>query len=117
VFWLGVRLIFHRQERRSAPGVFAGLDVYVGIANHPRRRQIKPMRASCIQQHAGSRFPATAGWLNFVRAVIDCVNRGAGLHEMIRHSPVQLLQVSLRYEAFRDTALVGNNDDAKPGSV
>jgi hypothetical protein len=30
---------------------------------------------------------------------------------------VQLLQVSLRYEAFRDTALVGNNDDAKPGSV
>jgi hypothetical protein len=48
------------DEHRSAPCRPARLNVGVGIADHPGRREIKPQRGRRVQEHAGTRLATVA---------------------------------------------------------
>ena len=100
---------------RLASSAKTSLHIVIGIADHPRCRQVNPAQARRAEQHARRWFPAIAARLDFVWTVKRCINLGSGSRqpEPVDSARVHLLQAGLRHQPLRDAALVGNDDDGK----
>src|SRR6516164_6045912 len=114
---LGCTFIIAKNSSCPTTGVLPCLHINIGIADHPRRRQINVMGKCRRQQHAGSWFSTSTSRMLFMWAIINFIDSSASGLQLLTHSLVYRFQTARAYKSLRDAALVADYNNAETGPV
>lgn len=106
-----------RQEHGSTSRASARLNVNLRVADHPRSSQVNPAIAGSIQEHSRRGLAAAARRLRCMWTVVDRIDLSPHAPQGRPELLVEDLEVIFRDQAFRDAALVGDDDNVKTSVI